>query len=228
MANIREIKAICKKCGKPAPSDKFVLDAIYKMMVCPNCVNDIRKNSMEKIQPVSTRLQQTSSVASSVSGSKPSTTSTINPKTQQESGLSGLSSLASANPNASKKPGLNISSSSGSSSPGLSSISGISKISTSKTENPKNQSRGQINREQISKIEETKTKPVGWDSDDDYLEKLYKQKKQVQGDVAYERLSDTKIRYTCSKCKYKFVYDTEKKYPDSCPYCRSTIFRFGY
>ncbi|MFH1209477.1 MAG: hypothetical protein V1663_01685 [archaeon] len=138
MVNVREIKVICKRCGKTAPSDKFVLELAYRMMVCPNCINELKSKQVQK--------------------------------------------------------------------------------DIAKKEERK---------EQIKEVKDVKPKPVGWDGDDDYLEKLYKHKKQTQGESSYERISDTKVRYTCSKCKYKFVYDTEKKYPDSCPYCKSTGFKFG-
>jgi DNA-directed RNA polymerase subunit RPC12/RpoP len=32
----------CKNCGKPAPSNEFTLDPVYKMMVCRKCVEERR------------------------------------------------------------------------------------------------------------------------------------------------------------------------------------------
>ena len=34
------IRAVCKRCGKSVQADKFVLDSVYKMMVCPFCVKE--------------------------------------------------------------------------------------------------------------------------------------------------------------------------------------------
>lgn len=39
------IKAKCRRCGKDAPSDSFILDPVYGMMVCQNCVNERRSKS---------------------------------------------------------------------------------------------------------------------------------------------------------------------------------------
>jgi len=36
----KEIRATCKRCGKQAPVDEFVLDKDYKMMVCQACVKE--------------------------------------------------------------------------------------------------------------------------------------------------------------------------------------------
>jgi len=36
------VSAVCKKCGKTAKSDEFVLDNEYGMMICPACVKDKR------------------------------------------------------------------------------------------------------------------------------------------------------------------------------------------
>jgi len=37
---ISSIKAKCKKCGKDSKADEFVLDPVYKMMVCRDCVKE--------------------------------------------------------------------------------------------------------------------------------------------------------------------------------------------
>lgn len=36
------IKVKCKRCGRAADSNEFVLDPIYRMLVCPNCVKERR------------------------------------------------------------------------------------------------------------------------------------------------------------------------------------------
>ncbi|MFH0870849.1 MAG: hypothetical protein V1866_07395 [archaeon] len=43
---IGPIKAKCKKCGKDVKSDEFVLDPVYKMMVCRDCVKERRMNEL--------------------------------------------------------------------------------------------------------------------------------------------------------------------------------------
>lgn len=36
------IKVKCKKCGRTANSNEYVLDPVYRMMVCPMCIKDRR------------------------------------------------------------------------------------------------------------------------------------------------------------------------------------------
>ncbi|MBN2053116.1 hypothetical protein JW756_06435 [Candidatus Woesearchaeota archaeon] len=38
------VKVKCKRCGREAKSDEFVLDPVYKMMVCRDCVKERRMN----------------------------------------------------------------------------------------------------------------------------------------------------------------------------------------
>jgi DNA-directed RNA polymerase subunit RPC12/RpoP len=40
------IKVKCKNCGKEYPADSFVLDHVYKMVVCPQCVKDRQKKEL--------------------------------------------------------------------------------------------------------------------------------------------------------------------------------------
>ncbi|MBW2963918.1 hypothetical protein KY363_00520 [Candidatus Woesearchaeota archaeon] len=32
-----DVMVVCKKCGKKVPSSEFVLDPVYRLMVCRNC-----------------------------------------------------------------------------------------------------------------------------------------------------------------------------------------------
>lgn len=41
------VKAVCKRCGKQADANSFILDLEYKMMVCPQCVKDRKKVNLE-------------------------------------------------------------------------------------------------------------------------------------------------------------------------------------
>ena len=34
------VKAVCRRCGKTALASDFVLDHIYRLMVCPNCIKE--------------------------------------------------------------------------------------------------------------------------------------------------------------------------------------------
>lgn len=45
-----EIKSICRKCGKAAPASKFILDNVYGLMVCPECVKARRTAEIVKKQ----------------------------------------------------------------------------------------------------------------------------------------------------------------------------------
>jgi DNA-directed RNA polymerase subunit RPC12/RpoP len=40
------IKVKCRNCGKEYPADSFILDHVYKMMVCPQCVKDRQKREV--------------------------------------------------------------------------------------------------------------------------------------------------------------------------------------
>ncbi len=40
------IKVKCRNCGKEYPSNTFVLDHVYRMMVCPQCVKDRQRKEI--------------------------------------------------------------------------------------------------------------------------------------------------------------------------------------
>jgi len=66
------------------------------------------------------------------------------------------------------------------------------------------------------------SRPRGWDSDDEALEKMSKRTSaSYDGEpkVKYEVIDDDNIKLTCPKCDYKFTYNTFKMSPSSCPYC---------
>jgi hypothetical protein len=46
---LNPIKVKCKKCGRDTKSDEFVLDPVYKMMVCRECVKE-RKTAEFSVQ----------------------------------------------------------------------------------------------------------------------------------------------------------------------------------
>ncbi|MDP2907027.1 MAG: hypothetical protein Q8O03_03740 [Nanoarchaeota archaeon] len=68
---------------------------------------------------------------------------------------------------------------------------------------------------------EVKERPVGWDSEDDYLERMHKQRDKLK--VNFDRLDESRIRYVCTKCGFKFVYHTGKRYPSACPNCGTHV-----
>jgi DNA-directed RNA polymerase subunit RPC12/RpoP len=79
---------------------------------------------------------------------------------------------------------------------------------------------------EAKKEEEAKNKPAGWDKEDEYLERAYAKKKQSQ--IAVEKIDANHFNYTCPKCKYRFVYDSERKHPKVCPYCNGQIFSMRF
>jgi hypothetical protein len=77
-------------------------------------------------------------------------------------------------------------------------------------------------REQIRKVE-APPKPAGWDAEDDYLEKVLKQKKKEEV-VKFSRIPGTnQVQCLCKSCKFSFKYDPFRKLPRTCPYCNSDI-----
>ena len=76
-------------------------------------------------------------------------------------------------------------------------------------------------KEKVKKVEPPK--PPGWDSDDDYLEKISRQR-QVEEKAQFKKIPGTDyVRCTCLKCKFQFRYDPFKKRPRVCPYCSADI-----
>jgi len=126
-------KVKCKRCGKMARPEEYVLDPIYRMMVCPSCIKERRthENVHKEVEA----------------------------------------------------------------------------------------------RKQARSVAEEEPKPTGFDKEDAYLEKAYREK--VKNTVSVEKVSDDKVKYKCPKCNYKFVYDVLKKVPGRCPYCSADIFRFN-
>ncbi|MEM4259966.1 MAG: hypothetical protein QXG00_01915 [Candidatus Woesearchaeota archaeon] len=129
---VSTIKSKCRRCGKEAPSDSFILDPVYGMMVCQNCVNERRSKSFS--------VKKTGNVEDVKSDESP--------------------------------------------------------------------------------------KPKGWDADDELLEKSYRQK--IESYVKVQKIDSEKVKYTCPKCKYQFVYNLDKNLPSKCPYCNMAIQKFKF
>jgi DNA-directed RNA polymerase subunit RPC12/RpoP len=71
-----------------------------------------------------------------------------------------------------------------------------------------------------------KEKPAGFDKEDEYLERTYKEK--MKQTVVVEKFSENKVKYKCPKCSYEFLYDTIRKTPGRCPYCATDILRMRF
>jgi|FLOH01.1.fsa_nt_gi hypothetical protein len=65
-------------------------------------------------------------------------------------------------------------------------------------------------------------KSADWDADDDYLERMNKQKLAVPK-VEFIRIDAFNVKYTCPKCKYVFVYNEDKNHPKHCPFCTRLV-----
>lgn len=132
------IRAKCRRCGKESPVDEFILDPVYKVMVCVACVKErrLKENMASKLKE--------------------------------------------------KKKDIS---------------SGADKEAL-----------------------EARSKPKGWDSEDEYLERAYKQK--IKNRAQAVTIDRETVKYECPKCKYSFVYNVLKKIPSRCPYCGSEILPF--
>ena len=113
-----DVKVTCKRCGRSVNAEQFTLDPVYKMIVCPFCVQERKFKKDTK----------------------------------------GEDHLAQPIP-----AGIKVTGAKGSSKPG------------------------------------------DWDNEDDYLEKLYRRRKEEMGNI--QKIDDSRIKYTCAKCKFKFSYN---------------------
>jgi len=66
-------------------------------------------------------------------------------------------------------------------------------------------------------------RPIDYDKDDEYLERVYKDK--IKSAVSVENIDGERVKYRCPRCKYLFIYNTIKNMPANCPYCTSSIVR---
>jgi len=129
---ITPVKVKCKRCGKEFKSDEFILDPVYKMMVCKECVKERRAQE-------------------------------------------------------------------------------FSAAKTKQREEAKAVMEAQVKKE----------KPAGWDSEDAEIERTFKAKQSSAPKV--EKIDNERVKYTCKKCKYQFVFNVLKRVPGRCPYCSAEI-----
>ena len=66
-----------------------------------------------------------------------------------------------------------------------------------------------------------KERPAGWDAEDAEIERAYKNKQANTPHVV--RVDEERVKYTCKKCKYEFVFNLLKRVPGRCPYCGASI-----
>jgi hypothetical protein len=69
--------------------------------------------------------------------------------------------------------------------------------------------------------EEQKARPAGWDKEDEYLEKAYKQRQKQK--LTIEKVGDGIIMIVCPKCNYKFKYNIDRERPKNCTYCSEPV-----
>lgn len=137
--SVKEVKAVCRKCGRSSAAERFVLDHNYKMVVCEACSKNRKTNetSLKKDD----KKDEFKKTAVEVFEKK---SYDLSPKTMI--------------------------------------------------------------------LKETKT------------ENTYR---KINDSPNFERIDESKIKMTCSKCKYKFIYDTYKNYPRTCPYCNNKVSTVG-
>ena len=125
------IKVKCRNCGKEYPSNSFVLDHVYRMVVCPQCVKDRQRKEIVHKEAA-----------------------------QQQA------------------------------------------------------------------VQEIAKKPVGWDHDDELIERAHaaKQAKSSSAPGSLVKTADGKYKYRCPRCKYEFAYNKQTNTPSHCPYCNWEMF----
>ena len=126
------VKVKCKRCGRDFKSDEFILDPVYKMMVCKECVKERKNNEF-----AASKLKQS------------------------EEHRAAMEAQAK------------------------------------------------------------KDRPAGWDAEDAVIERAFKEKQAQTPKV--ERIDDERVKYTCKKCKYEFVFNAMTRVPGRCPYCGAEI-----
>ncbi|PLW80347.1 hypothetical protein C0585_03450 [Candidatus Woesearchaeota archaeon] len=75
-------------------------------------------------------------------------------------------------------------------------------------------------------LESLADKPIGWDAEDEYLEKVAKPKPKESIELSFPSAGEGKAKYKCPKCSFPFVYDINRRKPSVCPYCSDPIRKF--
>lgn len=77
--------------------------------------------------------------------------------------------------------------------------------------------------EQVMIEKKEEFKPIGWDSEDEYLEKASRVKRE-DNQAQFSRIDGSdKVKCICRGCKYGFRFDPVRKQPRTCPYCNKDI-----
>ncbi|MFH0978823.1 MAG: hypothetical protein V1837_05980 [Candidatus Woesearchaeota archaeon] len=70
-----------------------------------------------------------------------------------------------------------------------------------------------------------KDSPAGWDREDEYLQRIHKQK--MDDLVRVQWIDKNTVKYICQKCAYQFKINVEKNMPSNCPYCSTAVKKFA-
>ena len=66
-------------------------------------------------------------------------------------------------------------------------------------------------------------KPVGWDKEDELLERMARIKENDLKMKVEKIPGTTLVKFNCTKCTYSFKYDPYRRMPKACPYCDGDI-----
>lgn len=78
----------------------------------------------------------------------------------------------------------------------------------------------EVKTEDLPQTGPRRAKPVGWDSEDEMLERMWAEKQQKKGTIV--RLGKNIMRFTCNKCGYTITFSESRK-PKGCPYCDTPL-----
>lgn len=197
--NNNGVKINCRKCGQPSESDKFILDPVYKMMVCPNCSRERKSSSALRKPSPSNPIVSSESMIPGISRASPNSVAAQQARTQAANAAAkSASSGRTATP-----------------------------LGTA-AQNRANMEAKLFPSSQPKPKPTEPARPAGWDEDDLELERLSKQKASSNADGSaqrVEKVGDDKLKLTCAKCKYRFTYIISSQTPSSCPYCGREIDR---
>jgi len=59
-----------------------------------------------------------------------------------------------------------------------------------------------------------------------YREKQQEIEKEREKALKVKKLDENKVKYTCQKCHYEFIYKLDKNSPSNCPYCGEKVQSF--
>lgn len=194
--NNNSVKINCRKCGQPSESDKFILDPVYKMMVCPNCARERKSSSAMKKPSQSNPIASSEPMIPGISRASPNSVAAQQARAQAANAAAKSASGKTATP-----------------------------LGTAANNRAQMEAKLFPSSQPKPKPAEP-ARPAGWDDDDLELERLARQKASSSSSGSgqqVERISDEKVKITCAKCKYRFNYNVMTQTPSSCPNCGREI-----